>query len=181
MGNRHDTQLLFMLTNNLKKSLWMGNYKCVSHKHVVSCFSPCVSVIEGFWKSICSVLVMFMSHGWTLAWPMDSLPLFVWCSLITGRGKGYGETPFMPQSIHFDLTRWCNADQQTGENVKVTVRVRMHVRGTVHVWEWVCVCVCYQCFHYPLLHTCITHIFKIHLKSCFVCFSFEGCICTSVL
>lgn len=39
----------------------MGNYKYVSHKHVVSCFSPCVSVIEGFWKSICSVLVMFVT------------------------------------------------------------------------------------------------------------------------
>lgn len=138
-ANKHHTELQVMLTNNLKKSLWMGNYKCVSHKHVVSCFSPCVSVIEGLWKSIPVSYWCVLCHK---AEHSHGQWIFVPCSvscLITGRGRDYGKTPFRPQSIHFDLTRWCNADQQTGENVKATVCV------AVCMWGGTCVCV----------HTCL--------------------------
>lgn len=144
---------------------------CVPQTCCFLFFSMCVCD-WGPLKVYSSVLLMcFMSQGRALAWPMDSLPLGVWCGLITGRGRGYGKTPFIPQSIHFDLTRWCNADQQTGENVKVTVCVAVCMWG-----ERVCVCIraCvgYQCIHYPLLQTCITHIFKIPLKTSHVSYAF---------
>lgn len=65
---------------------------------------------------------------------------------------------------------------KTGENVKVTACVcvcgGMHVKGNVYVSVCIRACVGYQCIHYPLLQTCIAHIFKIPLKTSHVSYAF---------
>lgn len=142
-ANKHGTERQLMLTNNLKNIHcgWETTSVCVPQTCYFLFFSMCVCD-WGPPKVYSSVLLMCcMSQGRALVWSMGSLPLSVWCGLITGRGRGCGKTPFMPQSIHFDLTRWCNADQQTGENVNVTVCV------AVCLWRGTCARVC--------VHTCL--------------------------
>lgn len=144
----------------------MGNYKmCVPQTCCFLFFSMCVCD-WGPLKVYSSVLLMcFMSQGRALAWPMDSLPLSVWCGLITGRGRGYGKTPFIPQSIHFDLTRWCNADQQTGENVKVTVCVAVCMWGGTYVCVrvYVCAYVLVWVINASIIH-CFKHVLRTSLR-----------------
>lgn len=121
---------------------------------------------------------VFMSQGWALAWPMDSPPQCFMRLDNRERQRLWENTSWTTVSL--DWTRWCN-DQQTGENVKVTLRACVDCVWQ-YAWVGACVCVGYQCIHYPLLQTCISHIFKIPLKtSCFLCFYFEGYICASVL
>lgn len=134
---------------------------------------------QGPLKTYFSVLLMcFMSQGWALAGPMDSLPHIVWCGLIAESGSGSGKTPFTPQSIRFDLTRWCNADQQTGENVCHcacgSMQVGVGVGGT-------CVCMCVRAYvlvwaiNAFIIHcfkTCVTHTFFLPLKTSHVSYAF---------
>lgn len=139
---------------------------CVPQTCCFLFFSMCVCDPGGPLKAYSSVLLMcFMSHGSALAWPMDSLPLIVWCGLITGeRQRLYGKTPFIPQSIRFDLTRWCNADQQTGENVKVTVCVCVCVAVCMWgVWECVCAYVLVCVINASIIH-CFKHVLRTSLK-----------------
>lgn len=135
-ANKHDTELQLMLTNNLKKNRcgWETTRVCPTNMFPV--FPPCVSVIEGVWKSI---------------------PVSYWCVYVTRpsirMANGFSSPQCLMRPDNRERQRlwektiyttvhsfWFNqmmyADQQTGENVKVTVCV------TVCMWGGMCVCLC---------------------------------------
>lgn len=94
-------------------------------------------------------LMCFMSQGRALAGPMDSPQYSVECGLTAERGCLDGKTPSTPvHSLWFEqmMSCWSTDRRECKRCVRVRVRVCLHMWGI-------------NAFHYPLLQTCITHIF----------------------
>lgn len=132
-----------------KKPHWMGIYQPTSYKYAVSCFSPRVCVMEALWRSIPVSRWCVLCHK-----AEHSQGQWILLSTVLNVAWQQSEAAWMGKHhlhrfIHFDLNRWCHADQDRRECkrcVCVRVRVRLHMWGV-------------NAFHYPLLQTCITHIF----------------------
>lgn len=156
-----------------KKPHWMGIYQPTSYKYAVSCFSPRVCAMEALWRSIPVSRWCVLCHK-----AEHSQGQWILLSTVLNVAWQQKEAAWMGKHhlhrfIHFDLNRWCHADQQTGENVK-----------DVCVCVCVCVCTCRVSMR-SIIH-CFKHVLRTYFTSfegelCSICFYFEGFICTSVL
>lgn len=124
---------------------WMGIYQPTSYKYAVSCFSPRVCVVEALWRSIPVSRWCVVCHKAEHSQGQWILLSSVECGLTAERGCLDGKTPSTP--VH---TLWC--EQMMSSTDRRECKRCVRVRVCLHMWG-------INAFHYPLLQTCITHIF----------------------
>lgn len=135
-------------TNRCLLTSWQKS-KQDTELHAVSCFSPWVWV----WWTPSEDLFQRPIDVFSVTRPsprrangFSSAQCWMWPESRTSR-------PRWENTIHtssFTSIRTDDADQQTGKNVNA---------ACVRTCMYVCVHVRYQCIHYPLLQSCITHTF----------------------